>query len=343
MVFVRQQKVYFFLLFKIKIIFFFKRSTTKSITAFKNQIQFANSNLDIKHQRIIFQNACESTEIPSLLESTKLMMTFQNTTSKLRDKENCTALYYENSPMNWKKKENEVNRGFLSEQKENNIKKLMNNINEKKSSTQKLFYPLGSPNNANTNNNRMFNSPNGRFIQKDKKDDNKNVSPNQKTEISNGRSYLMTTNNSNQKNNNNFNAEQLQTKENKKNNIKINTNLDYVPKTIPNTQNKFLKSLKNFSDEVISSTANFINSNYNKMSDRKQCTCDIGLNKLESCKNALKWFKSNQTKNVKLNDLKVLYENIQKEKGDEKVMDQIRRDVTRTYSSSGFFNENSNG
>lgn len=268
------------------------------------------------------------------------MMTFQNTTSKLRDKENCTALYYENSPLHFKKKENEVNRGFLSEQKENNIKKLMNNINEKKSSTQKLFYPLGSPNNANTNN-RMFNSPNNRFQQKD--DNNKNVSPNQKTEIYNKTSYLMTTNNSNQKNNK-TNVEQPQTKDNKKNNLKINTNLEYIPKAAtPNTQNKFLKSLKNFSDEVISSTANFINSNYNKMSDRKQCTCDIGLNKLESCKNALKWFKSNQSKTVKLNDLKVLYENIQKEKGDEKVMDQIRRDVTRTYSSNGFFNENSNG
>lgn len=265
------------------------------------------------------------------------MMTFQNTTSKLRDKENCTALYYENSPLHWKKKENEVNRGFLSEQKENNIKKLMNNINEKKSSTQKLFYPLGSPNNSNINN-RMFNSPNNRFQQKD---DGKNGSPNQKTEISNKKSYLM-TNNSNQKNNN-FNAEQLQTKENKKNNLKINTNLEYIPKNTPKTQNKFLKSLKNFSEEVISSTTNFINSNYNKMSDRKQCTCDIGLNKLESCKNALKWLKLNQTKTVKLNDLKVLYENIQKEKGDEKVMDQIRRDVTRTYSSNGFFNENSNG
>ena len=263
-------------------------------------------------------------------------MTFQNTTSKLRDKENSTALYYENSPLN--KKKNEVNRGFLSEQKENNIKKLMNNINEKKSSTQKLFYPLGSPNNANTNNNRMFNSPNNRFQQKG---DNKDVSPNQKTEISNKKSYLM-TNNSNQKNSK-INVEVLQTKENKKNNLKINTNLDYIPKTTPNNQNKFLKSLKNFSDEVISSTTNFINSNYNKMSDRKQCTCDIGLNKLESCKNALKWLRSNQTKTVKLNDLKVLYENIQKEKGDEKVMDQIRRDVTRTYSCNGFFNENSNG
>ena len=97
------------------------------------------------------------------------------------------------------------------------------------------------------------------------------------------------------------------------------------------------------SEEFITNTSDFINSNFNKMSDRKQCSCDIGLSKVESCKTALKWFKSNQNKPAKLTDLKSLYENLQKEKPDEKIVDQIRRDVSRTYSNNSFFCENSIG
>ena len=115
--------------------------------------------------------------------------------SKPKEKENLTAFYYENSPCpHSKKKELEGSRGFLSEQKENNIKKIVNNLNEKKASTQKLYYPLSSP---NANNVRLFNSPNKFPI----KDDNRNVSPHNKINNSGQKNYLA-TNGSNQKNQN---------------------------------------------------------------------------------------------------------------------------------------------
>lgn len=109
------------------------------------------------------------------------------------------------------------------------------------------------------------------------------------------------------------------------------------------SKSHFVNSFKNFSDEIFSTTANFINSNVNKMADRKQCSCDLGLGKLESCKNALKWFKkSNQT--AKFNELKTVYNSLQKEMVEENVLDQIRKDVQRTYANNSFFNdENSKG
>jgi len=191
-----------------------------------------------------------------------------------------------------KKKTNEIGKTFLSEQKENTLKKHMNY--EKNPPSQRLYFPFSSPNNAKT-----FNSPN-KFFKKDEFQNNSNKKP-------------------------------------QKNPLK-NNNMELELKN-----NKFFSSLKNFSEDFISSTTSFINSNMNKMSDRKQCSCEMGLGKQESCKTALKWFKLNQNDTGKLNDLKILYGNLQKEIGDAKALDQIRRDVLRTYSNNAFFHESSNG
>ena len=207
---------------------------------------------------------------------------------KPKERDNLTEIRYEKSPEPLKKKTNEIGKTFLSEQKENSLKKHMNY--EKKPS-QRLYFPFSSPNNA-----KILNSPN-KFFKNDEFQNNSNKKPQKK-----------------------------------------NNNLELELKN-----NQFLSSLKNFSEDFISSTTSFINSNLNKMSDRKQCSCEMGLGKQESCKTALKWFKSNQNDTGKLNDLKILYGNLQKEKGDEKAFDQIKRDVLRTYSNNAFFHESSNG
>lgn len=213
--------------------------------------------------------------------------------------------YYENSPdISNKRREMELFRGCLSEQKENNLKKITNfttyqKINKPQGNPNKLYFPLSSPNNQKYS----INSPVKLINVKEKEDSN------QKTSIN--------TQGSNQKP-----AKLLQKNPSK---------------------SKFINSFKNFSDELFSSTTNFINSNLNKMSDRKQCSCDMGLGKLESCKTALKWFK-NQNNNAKMQELKNLYHNLQKEPADEKTAQQISKDVDRTYATHEFFKgENSLG
>lgn len=217
--------------------------------------------------------------------------------------ENLSTFCYGNSPGPSLKKKESENTRFFLSEQKENHIKLMNSTLNERKKNTNLIYYPNS-----------FNSPNKLLLKdKDESQNSSSQKPQQPT-----KSNFRNMKNSDIKQNN------------KNSDIKQNNH-------------KFLNSLKNFSDEFLTSTSNFINSNLNKMSDRKQCSCDIGLSKLESCKTALKWFKSNEVKTATMNDLKLLYENLQKEKGDEKSLDQIRRDITRTYSHNSFFNENSNG
>lgn len=213
--------------------------------------------------------------------------------------------YSGNSPdISSKRRETELFRGCLSEQKENNLRKITHfaayqKINNPQGNPNKLYFPLSSPNQQKYS----INSPVKPVNFKEKDESSQKTSTN--------------TQNSNQKP-----AKPLQKNPSK---------------------SKFINSFKQFSDELLSSTTNFINSNLNKMSDRKQCSCDMGLGKHESCKTALKWLKT-QKNSAKIQELKTLYRNLQKEPVDEKVSQQIAKDVDRTYATHEFFNgENSLG
>lgn len=104
----------------------------------------------------------------------------------------------------------------------------------------------------------------------------------------------------------------------------------------------FFNTLKDFSEGIVDDAAYFFNKNINKLSERKKCACDSGLGKFENCKNGEKWIKLLIEKD-RIDKMKEEYEMQKLYEPDQKNVEQIKKDIGRTYPLHDFFKEGSNG
>lgn len=103
-----------------------------------------------------------------------------------------------------------------------------------------------------------------------------------------------------------------------------------------------IQSFKDFSESFMKKTKNLFKFE-TKKNMRTKCHCDPMLNdNNSSCSRALQWIQYNY-KLVDLENLKKDYEQMQKVQSDEKSVDQIEKDLPRTFPSYPYFEKESEG
>ncbi|KAL4486345.1 hypothetical protein ABPG72_007131 [Tetrahymena utriculariae] len=95
---------------------------------------------------------------------------------------------------------------------------------------------------------------------------------------------------------------------------------------------------KSLMDTIKTNIINLVVKTFRGGDKRDQCSCDEGLEDYQTCSRAQKWLQSNYPEN--LDSLKTLYNQIKETRSsvvDPSVLQQIKRDITRTYPHLKFF------
>ncbi|EAR84521.1 rab-GTPase-TBC domain protein (macronuclear) [Tetrahymena thermophila SB210] len=138
--------------------------------------------------------------------------------------------------------------------------------------------------------------------------------------------------NTNQQQIKNINVAQAIQQSEANNNSKVKENINYM-NAIQNGSGQ-----KSLMDTIKTNIINLVVKTFRGGDKRDQCNCDEGLEDYQTCSRAQKWLQWNYPEN--LDSLKTLYNQIKETRSsvvDPSVLQQIRRDITRTYPHLKFF------